>query len=63
MGQHNRKSPRETAHWESHFTNTCIEEPTVSLAQPNAPEAHTTKEANHHVHFAVGKLNIPSVYH
>ena len=47
------------AHWESHFTNTCIEElsgVTVSLAQPNAkPEAITPlKKLITMLHFAVG---------
>ena len=63
MGQH-RHQEETLAHWESHFTNTCIEE--LPLAQPNAkPEAITPlKKLITMLHFAVGKLNIPSaMYH
>ena len=47
------------AHWESHFTNTCIEElnsvysgheqaEDLSATKRKARGHHTTKEANHH---------------
>ena len=38
------------AHWESHFTNTCIEElnSVFSATKRKARGHHTTKEANHH---------------
>ena len=50
MGQHNRKSQEETLDWESHFTNTCIEElnSVFSATKRKARGHHTTKEANHH---------------
>ena len=37
-------------HWESHFTNTCIEElnSVFSATKRKARGHHTTKEANHH---------------
>ena len=67
MGQHNRKSPRgNLAHWESHFTNTCIEElNSVFSATKRKAEAITPlKKLITMLHFAVGKLNIPSaMYH
>ena len=38
------------SHWESHFTNTCIEElnSVFSATKRKARGHHTTKEANHH---------------
>ena len=54
------------AHWESHFTNTCIEELNSVFSATNAkPEAITPlKKLITMLHFAVGKLNIPSaMYH
>ena len=57
------------AHWESHFTNTCIEElnSVFSATKRKARGHHTTtplKKLITMLHFAVGKLNIPSaMYH